>query len=80
MKGEATLNELIRKFGQRRPCVVATVYAQAGNIDESFAWLDRAMEQRDTNVAWLKTGWELKPLRQDPRWGALLRRIHLDEP
>ena len=56
---------------------LAMIDTALGDHDAAFAWLDRAYEARSANL-WLVDG-ELKfdPLRKDPRFGALLRRMHL---
>ena len=50
-----------------------------GDLDEAFRLVDVAYEQRSGWLAFLRIrepGWE--PLRTDPRYGALARRIGLD--
>jgi hypothetical protein len=56
---------------------IAQVHAYRGEIDEAFKWLDRAYQQHVHDVARIKTDRLLTKLRSDPRYDALLRRMHL---
>ena len=51
----------------------AQIYAQLG--DRAFAALDKAVEIRDPGLQLLKRDPFLDPIRPDPRYGALLRRL-----
>ncbi|MGD8578205.1 MAG: tetratricopeptide repeat protein [Lysobacterales bacterium] len=54
---------------------VACTYSLLGEIDEAFALLDRAVEQGYGHRAWLEHDSDLAPLRNDPRFAALLERL-----
>ncbi len=56
---------------------VAMIHASLGNKDEAFAWLDRAYENHDEGIGWIRVDPRLQPLRSDPRYADLLRRIGL---
>ena len=56
---------------------VAEAYAYFGNVDQAFAWLDRAVALRDPGIAWLRGDPLLRNLTRDPRYAALLRRLNL---
>lgn len=56
--------------------LVAGVYAQVGERDKAMGWLERAYARRDTTVLSIATSPVLKPLHGDPRFTALLRRLH----
>ena len=56
---------------------ICEVYAARGEIDEAFAWLERAYVQRDAGLAEVKLSRHLRPLHGDPRWKALLRKMGL---
>jgi hypothetical protein len=43
----------------------------------AFAWLDKAVAQRSWCLLYLKRDIVYDPLRSDPRFGALLRRVGL---
>ena len=53
----------------------AYIAAAEGRIDDAFNILDQAVEQRMTNLLWIAVDPRADPLRADPRFGPLLRRI-----
>jgi len=55
----------------------ATLYAAMGDLDQAFAWLEKVYEERRGFVAYLKVDPRLDPLRQDPRFSALVTRMRL---
>ncbi len=56
---------------------IALCDAQLGERDQAFEWLDRAEKDREGALLWLKVLAQWDPLRPDPRFGALLKRIGL---
>ncbi len=58
-------------------CDFAAIYAGLGEKDQAFACLERAYAQRDARLVELKVDARLDPLRADPRFNDLLRRIGL---
>ena len=56
---------------------MALVYAGLGEKDNAFAWLDKAYEEHSFNLSHLKVEPRFDPLRSDPRFADLLRRIGL---
>jgi len=60
------------------PYGIAMRYLDAGDKDQAIAWLQKAFDTRDQNLPYL--GWpDWDPLRPDPRFQALLRRIGLPQ-
>ena len=57
------------------PTSVAANYALLGDKYNAFVWLEKAYEQRASELIFLKTGREWENLRSDPRYADLLRRI-----
>jgi len=55
----------------------ARIYAGLGDKDEAFAWLEKGYEERSTPLYFLKVDPIWDPLRSDPRFNDLLRRIGL---
>ena len=57
--------------------VVAGAFAAVGDNEEALAWLERAYAEHDNGLTGLKVdpGWD--PLRNDPRFQSLLRRVGL---
>ena len=56
---------------------IATLYAMLGSRDEAFATFDRAFAVRDYDLLFANEDPGLKPLRSDPRYAALRRRMGL---
>jgi TolB-like protein len=74
---DANLAELIGKFSTEASYQVAEVYAFRGQSDRAFAWLERAYTEHDSGVADIKGDPLLRSLRRDPRFAALLAKLHL---
>ena len=55
----------------------AIVYAGLGDLDEAFRRLDKACEEHSSWLAYLRIEPRLDPLRGDPRFAHLLRRVGL---
>jgi len=55
----------------------AVLYASLGDKDAGFLALDHACDQKLSRAIWVKVDPDLDPLRQDPRFNALLRRLRL---
>jgi serine/threonine-protein kinase len=55
---------------------IADVYIGLGDNDHAFEWLEKAVDQRDINLD-LKWDPLFNPVRPDPRYAALLRRMKL---
>ncbi len=59
------------------PFDMAEIYAQLGDKDKAFEWLEKAYEQRTYLMMNLKVAPNLDTLRSDPRYADLLRRMGL---
>ena len=55
-------------------------YVLAKDMDDAFSSLNRAVDQRCFQIAWLQTDPLLDPIRNDPRYKALLQRVNLSAP
>jgi hypothetical protein len=53
--------------------------AQLGETDKAIASLEQACDEHSYGIIYLKVHPNLDPLRQDPRFQALLRRVALAE-
>ena len=51
-------------------------YAQLGDNGQAIAWLEKAYQERDSGLVYLKMDPRYDPLRSDPRFQDLLRRLH----
>jgi TolB-like protein/tetratricopeptide (TPR) repeat protein len=75
------LLERLREIAGHRfvlPTSFAWLHLGLGDIDEAFAWMERAVYRNDEWVHPLKTYPFLDPLRSDPRFHALMRKISLE--
>ena len=61
------------------PVDVAVVYAALGEADTAFDWLEKAYERRVLALPWIRVFPGVDPLRTDPRFQDLLRRIGFPE-
>jgi TolB-like protein len=73
------LQRLGRAAGQNYvpPMALAQLYAQLGNPNAAFKWLDRAYDERSRNLLDLRLDPNFDSLRADPRFPQLLKRIGL---
>jgi len=55
----------------------ATFAAQAGETDEAFRYLNRAIDRRELMVFMLKVDQQFDSLRKDPRFAEALARVNL---
>jgi tetratricopeptide (TPR) repeat protein len=53
-------------------------YLGMGNKDEAFAWFERAYADHSNSLISLKVNPAYDPLRSDPRFQDLMRRVGLD--
>jgi TolB-like protein/Flp pilus assembly protein TadD len=61
------------------PVLIAGAYTTIGETDEAFAWLERGYRERDPQIINVKAQPTFDPLRSDPRFDDLLRRIGFPE-
>ncbi len=78
-KRQEALKTLAEIRAVKRPFVAAIpqaiVFTGLGDRDQAFAALEKAYEQREPDMRWLK-GWpDFDPLRSDPRFQDLMRRM-----
>jgi tetratricopeptide (TPR) repeat protein len=75
------LRELLQeeKRSYVSPLVVASIYVGLGQRDDAIEWLGRAYEKRDGDMVALKVSPRWDPLRSDPRFQGLLRRMNFPD-
>jgi serine/threonine protein kinase/tetratricopeptide (TPR) repeat protein len=73
------LDELGKEYQQNNAWGVAEIYAALGEKDEAFRWLEAGYENRHNWIPWMRCNRNYEPLRDDPRFGDLLRRMNLPE-
>jgi hypothetical protein len=57
----------------------ASFFAALGETDQVFAWLEKAFRERAPHLVYLKVSPKFDPVRQDPRFAELLRKIGLEK-
>jgi serine/threonine protein kinase/Tfp pilus assembly protein PilF len=68
-----------RRSGAYFPAtVIAWTYLGLGENDEVFKWLDIACDERDGTLCMMKANPASDPLRSDPRFVALLKKMGLE--
>jgi serine/threonine-protein kinase len=60
-----------------RPFYLASIYATLGDKDKAFAELERSFEERDCYLGRISVDPLMDPLRTDPRFKSLLKRMNL---
>jgi TolB-like protein/DNA-binding winged helix-turn-helix (wHTH) protein/Tfp pilus assembly protein PilF len=73
----ALLDTLVGRYAHSGAYQVAQVYAWRGDRERAFAWLERAGEQHDAGLIYLKFDPLMQKLRGDPRYTAWLERMRL---
>jgi hypothetical protein len=62
------------------PAAIALIHLGLGDREETFAWLDRAYQERDVHLIFLPVDPKWDPVRSDPRFASLLTRCGFDKP
>jgi tetratricopeptide (TPR) repeat protein len=68
---EAMLTNLQSWYGDRGAYQYAQIYSQWANTSKALAWLEKAMQLRDSGLAALKVDGLVDPLRDEPRFQAV---------
>jgi len=74
--------ELLRELAKTRyvrPYYIAHIYAALGDKDQAFAELERSFAERDCYLSRIAMDPFVDPLRDDPRFKSLLKRMNLPE-
>lgn len=76
---QTVLNDLLKQSATSYvPATsIATIHMAMGDREQAIAWLNRAYEQRDVRMTFLKVDHRWDPLRADPRFVAIAQRIGL---
>jgi TolB-like protein len=81
-ESDTALSRLVREHAQDAAKDIALAYGYRAELDQAFAWLDRAYRQKDSDL------WNIKPAQadplmknftHDPRFAAFLRKMNLPE-
>ena len=58
---------------------IVQLYADLGDKDQAFRWLNTAYQERSPGLLRLKTDFLLDPLRSDSRFAELVRKVGLPQ-
>lgn len=77
----AVAKELEDKYARKAAAghEVAAVYSGLGEKDRAFEWLEKDFQNRDSRLNTFRWELQFEPLRDDPRFKDLLRRMGLPE-
>jgi TolB-like protein/Flp pilus assembly protein TadD len=78
-ESDAALAQAVSEHAQNDAYEIADVFAYRVEVDQAFAWLDRAYSQKDATLYEVKFDPFLKNLKGDPRYNAFLRKMNLPE-
>ena len=81
-EAQKDLDELVRLSKQRfvSPASIALIYIALGDKDQAFKWMEKSNELRELNIVRLNADPRFDPLRSDPRFTDLVRRIGIPSP
>ncbi len=77
-EARAVLEQLRHSERYILPTCIAHLHYGLGELDAAFEWFDRAVEERDQNMMMILSFGHLDPIRGDPRYAALLRKMNLE--
>jgi TolB-like protein len=69
-----------RQVGYMSPYVIARFYADLGDKEKAFQWLNTGYSEHDFLLRELNTAFEMDSLRSDPRYAELVRKVGLPQP
>jgi len=74
------LDGLLKLSAQRfvPPNHIALMYNGLGEKDNALAWLEKAFEQHDPKMAFLKVEPKWNNLRSEPRFVALMKKMNFE--
>jgi tetratricopeptide (TPR) repeat protein len=83
MKADSILND-IKARSAKSPVgspafYTAMIYAQMNEADLAFEWLEKAYQDREVEMYWLKVEPPFGPLKNDPRWQEMLDKVGFPE-
>jgi tetratricopeptide (TPR) repeat protein len=76
-RGALSRLEVMSRATYVPPASLAWVYLGLRDLDRAFEWLDRAVEARDQLMMPIKSYAFFDPIRADPRFHSLLRKMRL---
>jgi TolB-like protein/tetratricopeptide (TPR) repeat protein len=75
LDAQAQLTRLRTETGEAASYQISLIYAQWGDRTQALEWLEKALRVRDPGLVELKTDPLMDPLRQEPRFKAVLEAL-----
>lgn len=72
------LNEIAR-HRYVAPSLFVKPYLGLGDKDKALTWLEKGYQEHDQGLCFLKVNWTWDPLRSEPRFQAVLRRMNFPQ-
>ena len=76
---EVLVAERKAKNGYVSPTLIAELYADLGDKDHAFEWLNTSYQERDFSLSGIRGDFFFDSLRSDPRYAELVRKIGLPQ-
>jgi predicted Zn-dependent protease len=82
---EAFAREQLRQHQRQRretclvPVVIANAFAELGEVDSTIAWLEKGFDERSVFMLVAVTNPRFDPMRSDPRFQNIVRRMGLED-
>ena len=76
-RADKLFEEFIKKHSKNDPANLADLYAFRGNKDESFKWLNKALEIKDPVLLEALAYPSFKIMHNDPRWRTFINKLNL---
>jgi len=77
-KAITLLEKTLKKYPNLDHYRNSQVYVALGNFDEAMNQLELGYTYRETHMFWIKVDPEFDPIRNDPRFKALLKKMNLE--
>jgi TolB-like protein len=78
-EADLALAKLERDHANDNATEIGVIYANRGDVDQAFKWLDRAYRQHEGNLGMIKANPLLKNVQADPRFNQLLIKLGLQD-
>ncbi len=78
VRAKSELEKSLQDFPNQSPYHVARAFTAIGNFDEALTYLETAYQVRDIRIWHIKVDPTLDPIRNEPRFKALLKKINLE--
>ena len=77
-KAYELLKKTLNERSHQPPYRIAQVYIALNDFNEAMTQLELGYEIRDTHMFWIKADPAFNPIRNEPRYRALLKKMNLD--